>query len=200
MTSNLGADLIRKSTTVGFGAKEGALDYDMIKEKIEDAIKKQFKPEFINRVDDVVIFRPLSKEFLMQVIELEVKKVQNRLERKEIYLTLDDKAKNYLVEKGFQPEMGARPLRRIIEQYLEDPLAEKILMNPDEGRRTTVTIEDDKLIFKDKEVFRARHTIGPIPNATNEEKQNEGEKEKESEEGPNGDNDKKKKRSTAKKE
>lgn len=201
MTSNLGADLIRKSTTVGFGAKEGAPDYDMIKEKIEDAIKKQFKPEFINRVDDVVIFRPLSKEFLMQVIELEVKKVQGRLEKKEIFLTLDDKAKNYLVEKGFQPEMGARPLRRVIEQYLEDPLAEKILMNPDEGRRTVVTVEDDKLIFKDKEVFRARHMISSTPKESKEENQKDGEP-KESEEGSNGDgdSDKKKKRTAAKKE
>ena len=138
----------------------------------------------------------------MQVIELEVKKVQNRLERKEIYLTLDDKAKNYLVEKGFQPEMGARPLRRTIEQYLEDPLAEKILMNPDEGRRTVVTIEDDKLVFKDKEVFRARHLAALPPNGSNEEKPKDGEqpKEKEAEEGPNGDNDKKKKKTTAKKE
>ncbi len=190
MTSNLGADLIRKSTTVGFGALEGAPDYDMIKEKIEDAIKKQFKPEFINRVDDVVIFRPLSKEFLTQVIELEVKKVQGRLEKKEIYLTLDEKAKSYLVEKGFQPEMGARPLRRVIEQYLEDPLAEKILMNPDEGRRTVVTIEDDKLVFKDKEIFRARHTAALAPAAAEEK----------DEEAKEGDSEKKKKKTAAKKE
>ncbi len=159
MTSNLGADLIRKGTTVGFGVQEGAPDYDTIKEKILEAVKKQFKPEFLNRVDDVVIFRPLNKENLMKVIELEITKVANRLERKEIYIALDDKAKKHLVEKGFQPEMGARPLRRLIEQYLEDPLAEKLLLHPEEGRRVFVTVEDDKLAFKDKEVFSVNQTM-----------------------------------------
>ncbi len=159
MTSNLGADLIRKGTTVGFGVQEGAPDYDTIKEKILEAVKKQFKPEFLNRVDDVVIFRPLNKENLMKVIELEITKVADRLERKEIYIALDEKAKKHLVEKGFQPEMGARPLRRLIEQYLEDPLAEKLLLHPDEGRRVFVTVEDDKLVFKDKEVFSVNQNM-----------------------------------------
>ena len=79
MTSNLGADLIKKSTEVGFGAMEGSLDYDHIKEKIEGAVKKQFKPEFLNRLNDMVIFRPLNKESLLHVIELEVSNVQARL-------------------------------------------------------------------------------------------------------------------------
>lgn len=152
MTSNVGADLIRKSTEVGFGAFEGSLDYEHIKEKILAAVKKQFKPEFLNRLNDIIIFRPLSKEGLLHVIELEVAKVQNRLVKKEITLQLDDAAKNFLVDKGFQPEMGARPLRRTIEQYLEDPLAEKVLMNPNEGRDCLVTLEGDHLIFVDKEV------------------------------------------------
>lgn len=155
MTSNLGADLIRKSNSVGFGVQEGSLDYDTIKEKILEAVKKQFKPEFVNRVDDVVIFRPLSREFLMKVIELEIKKVSDRLRRKEIFIALDDAAKKHLVEKGFQPEMGARPLRRLIEQYLEDPLAEKLLMHPNEGRKVFVTLDGDKLVFNDQEVFAA---------------------------------------------
>ncbi len=153
MTSNLGADLIRKSTEVGFGAQEGSLDYDHIKEKIESAVKKHFKPEFLNRLNDVVIFHPLDKEHLLQVIELEVKKLQNRLKVRDVYITLDDAAKNFLVEKGFQPEMGARPLRRTIEQYLEDPLAEKLLAHPDEGRRCLVVVENDHLAFIDQEVL-----------------------------------------------
>jgi ATP-dependent Clp protease ATP-binding subunit ClpC len=153
MTSNLGADLIKKSSEVGFGAAEGSLDYDHIKEKIEGAVKKHFKPEFLNRLNDVVIFRPLNREALLQVIEIELKKVQARLNRRQVFLTLDASAKSFLVEKGFQPEMGARPLRRTIEQYLEDPLAEKLLMFPNEGRRSVVTVEGDHLIFKDEEVF-----------------------------------------------
>lgn len=153
MTSNLGADLIRKSTEVGFGAQEGSLDYDHIKEKIENAVKKHFKPEFLNRLNDVVIFHPLDKEHLLNVIELEVKKLQNRLKVRDVYITLDDAAKAFLVEKGFQPEMGARPLRRTIEQYLEDPLAEKLLAHPDEGRRCLVVVENDHLAFIDQEVL-----------------------------------------------
>lgn len=153
MTSNLGADLIRKSTQVGFGASEGAPDYDTIRTKIEEAIKKQFKPEFVNRLDDVVIFHPLNREYLLQVIELEVKKLQQRLRSKEIFITLDDEAKKFLVEKGFQPEMGARPLRRIIEQYLEDPLSERLLLKPNEGRRSKVTSDGKALIFIDEEVY-----------------------------------------------
>lgn len=166
MTSNLGADLIRKSTEVGFGVNDdGNMNYDTIKEKIEAAAKKHFKPEFVNRLDDTVIFKPLDKPFLKQIIELEVAKVQTRLDKKHISIELDEAAKDYLVEQGFQPEMGARPLRRTIEQYLEDPLAETVLLHPNEGRRCLVTVEknddekgDDeknlgKLVFNDLEVF-----------------------------------------------
>ncbi len=153
MTSNLGADLIKKSTEIGFGAQEGSLDYEHIKEKILSSVKKHFKPEFLNRLNDIIIFRPLNREALLKVINIELGKVQKRLNRREVYLTMDDKAKEFLVDKGFQPEMGARPLRRTIEQYLEDPLAEKLLLNPDEGRRCTVTVENDNLVFKDEEVF-----------------------------------------------
>jgi ATP-dependent Clp protease ATP-binding subunit ClpC len=153
MTSNLGADLIKKSTEVGFGAMEGSMDYEHIKEKILSAVKKHFKPEFLNRLNDIVIFQPLNRDGLFKVIEIELKKLLSRLQRKEIFISLDDAAKNFLVEKGFQPEMGARPLRRTIEQFLEDPLAEKLLTHPDEGRRCLVTVEGDHLAFVDQEVF-----------------------------------------------
>ena len=156
MTSNLGADLIKKSTEVGFGASEGSMDYEHIKEKILAAVKKHFKPEFLNRLNDIVIFHPLAREGLLRVIEIELKKLLQRLQRREVYIELDEKAKNFLVDKGFQPEMGARPLRRTIEQYLEDPLAEKLLMHPDEGRRCLVTVEDDHLTFKDQETFSTK--------------------------------------------
>lgn len=153
MTSNLGADLIKKSTEVGFAAQENNLDYERIREKIEGAVKKHFKPEFLNRLNDVVIFHPLNMAGLLSVIEIELKKVASRLKRREVFLTLDDAAKKFLAEKGFQPAMGARPLRRVIEQYLEDPLAEKLLSHPDEGRKSLVTLEGDHLVFIDQEVF-----------------------------------------------
>lgn len=151
MTSNLGADLIRRSTEVGFGVQDGMLDYKSIQEKIESSVKKGFKPEFINRLDGIVIFKPLDRTHLFQVIELEIKKVQARLSRKNIHLVLDEKAKEFLVQKGFQPEMGARPLRRVIEQYLEDPLAEKLLLNPGKGGSWAVSAEDAKLTFTEQE-------------------------------------------------
>lgn len=156
MTSNLGADLIKKTSEVGFGVQEGTLDYEHIKEKILQAVKKHFKPEFLNRLNDVVIFHPLNREGLLQVIDLELGKLLARLAKREVFITLDEKAKNFLVDKGFQPEMGARPLRRTIEQYLEDPLAEKLLMNPDEGRRALVTVDGDHLTFVDEEVFSSK--------------------------------------------
>ncbi|MBM3207029.1 MAG: ATP-dependent Clp protease ATP-binding subunit [Chlamydiae bacterium] len=151
MTSNLGADLIRRSTEVGFAATEGMIDYKSMQEKIDSSVKKAFKPEFLNRLDGIVIFKPLDKTHLLQVIELEVSKVKKRLERKHITISLDQKAKDFLVTKGFQPEMGARPLRRVIEQYLEDPLAERLLLHPDKGGELAVTSEDDKLVFEDNE-------------------------------------------------
>ncbi len=156
MTSNLGADLIKKSSEVGFGAQSGSLDFEHIKEKILSAVKKHFKPEFLNRLNDIVIFQPLQREGLLQVIEIELKKLMSRLSRRELNIHLDDAAKGFLVDKGFQPEMGARPLRRIIEQYLEDPLAEKVLLNPDDAFQYDVVVEGDHLSFVEKE-RRPRH-------------------------------------------
>lgn len=156
MTSNLGADLIKKTTEIGFGVAEGSLDYERIKEKIEAEVKKRFKPEFLNRLNDIVIFHPLNRGNLLQVITLEINKLQKRLSNRDVYIQLDDAACSFLVEQGFQPEMGARPLRRVIEQFLEDPIAEKMLMNPNEGRRCKVTVQDGKIVFIDEEVF-ARH-------------------------------------------
>ncbi|MFS8563930.1 MAG: ATP-dependent Clp protease ATP-binding subunit [Rhabdochlamydiaceae bacterium] len=156
MTSNLGADLIRRSTEVGFGAQEGILDYKKMQEAIQSAMKKHFKPEFINRLDGIIIFKPLEHKNLLQVIDLEIEKVKVRLARKNIFISLDEKAKNFLVSKGFEPEMGARPLRRVIEQYLEDPLAEKLLLKMDKATGSLLaTVEGDKIVFIDQEEGQA---------------------------------------------
>lgn len=154
MTSNLGADLIRKSTEVGFQAKENNIDFKVMQEKIEGAVKKHFKPEFINRLDGLVIFHTLDKASLAQVIDLEFKKLQSRLTKKGIHVTLDDAARTFLVDKGYLPEMGARPLRRVIEQYLEDPLAEKLLQHPNEERKYQITVKDAQIAFVDQEVVK----------------------------------------------
>ncbi|CDZ79676.1 ATP-dependent Clp protease ATP-binding subunit ClpC [Candidatus Rubidus massiliensis] len=154
MTSNIGADLIRRNTQVGFGiADEDTLDYEQIKSKVLDELKKVLKPELLNRFTATTVFHPLSKEELLKVIDIELKKLQERLERRQIYIELDQEAKKFLVEKGFNPKMGARPMRQTIEEYLEDPIAEKLLLYPNEGRRCLVTVENDQLVFTDKEVF-----------------------------------------------
>jgi len=153
MTSNAGADLIRRTSEVGFGAKEETLEYEAIKEKIEREMRKRFKPEFLNRLNGAVIFHPLTKEHLKQVIRLEIDKLHKRLKPRQVTLELDEKALDFLVDKGYQPEMGARPVRRTVEEYLEDPLAEKLLLNPNEGRRCLVTVEGDALRIIDEEVF-----------------------------------------------
>jgi ATP-dependent Clp protease ATP-binding subunit ClpC len=132
---------------------EQLLDYEKIKEKIKNAVEKHFKPEFINRLNAVVTFHPLEKEALLKVIELEINKLLPRLEKRHIYLELDKEAKEFLVEKGFHPEMGARPLRRTIEEYLEDPLADKLLCEPQVGRKLLATVKNGELVFEDKEVF-----------------------------------------------
>jgi len=150
MTSNLGADLIRKSTEVGFGAKESLMDYKTMQDKIESSVKKHFKPEFLNRLDGLVIFKTLDKPALRQVIDLEFNKLKDRLARKKIEVVLDDAAREFMVEKGYLPEMGARPLRRVIEQYLEDPLAEKLLQQPNIEKRYLITIKDNAIAFIDQ--------------------------------------------------
>ncbi len=151
MTSNLGADLIRKSTEIGFGSKEGMMEYNVMKEKIDGAVKKHFKPEFLNRLTDVVIFHPLMKEALRHILDLEMKKIQKRLVTKDVTIHLTDSAKEFLVEKGFQPEMGARPLRRTIEQYVEDQLAEQLLSHPDESWNADLVAEGEKIVFVQRE-------------------------------------------------
>lgn len=155
MTSNLGADLIKKSHEVGFGVSEGMPNFETISRKIEEAVKKHFKPEFINRIDGMVIFKSLTKEALKSVVELELRKLQKRLTEKKIELNLDAAAIDFLVTKGFQPEMGARPVRRTIEEHIEDALAEKLLQSPSiKVRKRGFEIKKGKenLEFEEKDV------------------------------------------------
>ena len=110
--------------------------------------KKAFRPEFLNRLDDIIVFNSLTKPDLIEILDLEIQKVMGRLKAKKIQLDLDAKAKDFLVEKGYDPTYGARPMRRAVERYLEDPLAEEILRGKfHEGTPINVTVEGDKLIF-----------------------------------------------------
>jgi ATP-dependent Clp protease ATP-binding subunit ClpC len=149
LTSNVGSETIRKQTTIGFTAASEGMGYEKMREKILDDAKKVFRPEFLNRLDDVIVFRSLNKPDLIQILELEVKKVMERLKGRKILLQLDDKAKDFLVEKGYDPIYGARPMRRSVERYLEDPLAEEILKGHlHDNDPIQVTVEGDKLVFQ----------------------------------------------------
>ena len=149
LTSNVGSETIRKQTTIGFTAASEGMSYEKMREKILDDAKKVFRPEFLNRLDDVIVFRSLNKPDLIQILDLEVKKVMERLKGRKIHLQLDDKAKDFLVEKGYDPIYGARPMRRSVERYLEDPLAEEILKGHlHDNDPIQVTVEGDKLVFQ----------------------------------------------------
>jgi ATP-dependent Clp protease ATP-binding subunit ClpC len=127
MTSNLGADLIKGGAGFGFGKRTESGDYDNIKTVLMKEIERFFRPEFINRLDDVIVFRPLTKPDIQQIVEYEVNKVAKRLTPQGYYLEIDQAAKDFMVDKGYNPEYGARPLRRSIGTYVEDPLSEMLL-------------------------------------------------------------------------
>ncbi|MBO4632566.1 MAG: ATP-dependent Clp protease ATP-binding subunit [Lentisphaeria bacterium] len=128
MTSNLGAEQLMRNSTLGFTVGESPdISYERIREKLTAIAKKHFKPEFLNRVDEIVIFRKLERSDLEKIVQIEIRKLAERLREQGHEFTVDQEVIDYLIEKGFQAEFGARPLRRAIERYLEDALAEEIL-------------------------------------------------------------------------
>jgi ATP-dependent Clp protease ATP-binding subunit ClpC len=152
MTSNIGAELIKKQGVMGFGSSNrDEQAYDVMKDKILEEAKRVLKPEFVNRLDDLIVFHTLGKPELLQIVDLEIKKVTARIKIKEIHIILDEKAKELLIEKGYDPAYGARPMRRAVERYLEDPMAEEILRgNLKAGDTADVSAENGKLTFKAK--------------------------------------------------
>jgi len=126
MTSNLGTQDLRKAN-VGFGKSDEAVSYEKMKEKVNEALKAHFRPEFLNRIDDIIVFHELSKAEVTIIVDLLIKRTSIQLEAQGIGIELTDAAKHYLVEKGYDPTMGARPLRRAIQRFVEDPLSERLL-------------------------------------------------------------------------
>jgi ATP-dependent Clp protease ATP-binding subunit ClpC len=150
MTSNVGAELIKRQTSLGFGAaSRDEENHEIMRDKILDETKKVFKPEFINRLDDLIVFHTLTKPDLLKIVDLEVAKVTKRVRAKRIEITLDQVAHDFLIEKGYDPTYGARPMRRAVERFLEDPLAEEILRSHiKEGDTVVISAEKTKLTFK----------------------------------------------------
>jgi ATP-dependent Clp protease ATP-binding subunit ClpC len=153
MTTNVGAQLIQRQTTMGFAAANTSdfHDMDKLKEKVLEEAKRIFKPEFLNRINDLVVFRPLDKEDLLKIVEIEAVKVVKRLAARNIQLEFSPESKTLLIEKGYDEKYGARPLRRAVEHYLEDPLAEALLRGEvKENEPILVVRNGDKLEFKTK--------------------------------------------------
>ena len=151
LTSNVGAERLKKGATMGFTAPDDEQDYERMKENLTEEAKKIFRPEFLNRFDDIVVFRSLGRGELTQILDLELEKVQKRLAQRNLHFKLDDAARDLLLEKGHDPTYGARPMRRAVEKYLEDPMAEEIIRgNLREGETIAISAKDDQLVFTQK--------------------------------------------------
>jgi ATP-dependent Clp protease ATP-binding subunit ClpC len=151
MTSNIGAEILKKQGSLGFKSDKEELTYQSMKEKLLDEVKKTFKPEFLNRIDDIIVFKPLTKEDLHKIVDIEVAEVKNRLrEQHEISIDLSKDAVEFLINKGFDPIYGARPLKRTIQRFLEDPLAQEIISGKvQKGRPVKIGLKFDHLTFEE---------------------------------------------------
>lgn len=149
MTSNVGADLIRKQGELGFRPRSEEVTYQALKTKLLDEVKRVFRPEFLNRVDDMIVFHQLSKEDLSRVIDIELAELKNRLRDKKMELDLSPEAIQFLIDRGFDPVYGARPLKRTIQKFIENVLSEDILSGKFlEGNRIRAELRGELLVFE----------------------------------------------------
>jgi ATP-dependent Clp protease ATP-binding subunit ClpC len=151
MTSNIGAEQIMKGGGIGFATDTDSLDaasFDKVSSRLIEIAKKHFKPEFMNRVDEIIVFRKLDKEDLKGIVSTEINKVTGRLKDRNLVLNIAPEVLDFIIEKGYKPEYGARPIRRAVQQYLEDSLAEEILRGTvTENMKLDVMLSDNKLVF-----------------------------------------------------
>jgi ATP-dependent Clp protease ATP-binding subunit ClpC len=167
MTSNVGADMIKRQTSLGFNIKrdgevEERMAYDDMRKKLLDSLKRVFRPEFINRLDSVIVFRSLNKDDIKQIVDLELNKVASRLAEHSVVLTATPAAVEFIGDQGYDPEMGARPLRRVIQQKVEDPLSDALLSGEfEDGEAITIDVEegDIKLRKTEEEPSQPSETV-----------------------------------------
>lgn len=161
MTSNVGAELIQRQTSIGFNVKqaddsEEDIAYAEMRRKLMDALRKVFRPEFINRVDAIIVFHSLTKNQIVSIVDLEIDKVSERLVGQSMEILLTDAARRALADKGYDPEMGARPLKRVIQQEIEDRLSDALLASTfDEGDSIEVDFSDEEFILRKAESSEA---------------------------------------------
>jgi len=162
MTSNIGAATIAKNQTLGFQTSEdeGGLSYDEMKNRIMGELKKVFRPELLNRIEEVIVFHKLTKDQIKGIVDFMLRRLREQMKEHEVAIELTDSAKDLLVEKGYDPAMGARPLRRAIQRVLEDPLADFVLARQLEAGTTILVDRDPE---NDEEVTLA--LLPPAPDA-----------------------------------
>ncbi|WP_436525751.1 ATP-dependent Clp protease ATP-binding subunit [Actinoplanes sp. HUAS TT8] len=168
LTTNLGTRDVAKAVSLGFQASEDTeSNYDRMKVKVNDELKQHFRPEFLNRIDDTIVFHQLREQEILQIVDIFTARIEGQLKNKDMGLELTDNAKKYLAKKGFDPVLGARPLRRTIQRELEDTLSEQILFNElRPGQIVVVDCEGDPAnVEKSKLVFRGAEKAGAVPDA-----------------------------------
>ncbi len=150
MTSNLGTRDIQKGQSIGFAARaDEEVTYEKMKDKVMEELKRSFRPEFLNRIDEIIVFHSLSREHVKSIVDLMVKRVEEQLASKDLAIELSDGAKELLADKGYDPALGARPLRRTIQRMVEDPLSEKLLYKEfSAGQTVIVDARDDEIVFE----------------------------------------------------
>jgi ATP-dependent Clp protease ATP-binding subunit ClpC len=150
MTSNLGTSLIGKRVSPGFLAESESSSYEKMKERVIEEMKRAFRPEFLNRIDDTIVFHALSEAHIKQIIQLMIARINKQLSERGIELLLTEAAENMLVEKGYDPTYGARQLRRTIQKHIEDPLAEAIVRGQlPESAQIEVDVDPTGFVFRD---------------------------------------------------
>jgi ATP-dependent Clp protease ATP-binding subunit ClpC len=161
MTTNAGAEAIKNEAAFGFQKPDGDASYDSMKARVNERIEKVFRPEFLNRLDDVIVFHHLTVEDLKQVIDIELEKVRERLGERGLALELTDEAKKFLIKKGSDTDFGARPLRRALENYIEDPVSEELLKGEFEGK-DTIRVDCTEVAGKKQLSFTGLMTAEPV--------------------------------------
>jgi ATP-dependent Clp protease ATP-binding subunit ClpA len=149
LTSNVGSDYINKMASIGFSSQQDMAERESMKDKVMNSLRDQFRPEFLNRIDEIVIFDYLKMDQIKAIVDLEMSKVEGRLAKKEISIKISDKAKELLVKQGFDQNLGARPLKRVIQRLILDPLSIKIVTSEiAEGSRVLIDEKDGVITFE----------------------------------------------------
>jgi ATP-dependent Clp protease ATP-binding subunit ClpC len=161
MTSNLGTQNLRKPA-MGFGQTSEQLTYDKMKERVEDELKRNFRPEFLNRIDEVIVFHELSRDEVKSIVDLMIQRIEEQLKSQDVDIELTEAAKDFLARTGYDPALGARPLRRAIQRHVEDSISEKILWKEYEAG-DTIIVDVEMVEGKEVIVFKKAERTPDLP-------------------------------------